>query len=157
MIAAAAGQVRTINFVAAHGYQVALTHLPEDLGIANTYGVSWYSHLKEVAGENSALKYIKVGQRVARGQRIGDVGATGTISTYEHLHWTLYLRQGAWPREQLFRSSSVFGPDLANPHDWWAHHHLNNAEVRYIPFITEGEQDMWPKTGFIFPILCPKR
>lgn len=154
VIAAADGRVRTINYFPAHGYQVALTHSPEDLGIPETYAVTWYSHLREADGKNSALKYVKAGERVARGQPIGEVGSTGTMSTYPHLHWTLYVRRGTWPREQLFRSTSDFGPDLANPHDWWAPHPKNGQAVRYIPFLKSGNRDTWTKQGFIFPILC---
>jgi murein DD-endopeptidase MepM/ murein hydrolase activator NlpD len=48
--------------------------------------VSGFWHLSEIA--------VKVGDRVARGQRIGDLGNTG-LSTGAHLHWELWVNGSA--------------------------------------------------------------
>ena len=154
VIAAADGVVRAINYRIGSGnfgpgYQISLRHTPQDLGVAETYSITWYSHLKKIDGENSALKYVQVGQRVKKGQPIGEVGSSGT--TYEHLHFTPYVKQNAWPIDDL-------GSDLSNPHDFWGLHPLDKPrEVKYIPFLSEGEKYEGPKSGFIYPILCPPR
>ena len=46
--------------------------------------VTSYSHLSEV--------FVKEGQFIDKGQKIGEVGSTGRV-TGPHLHWTVYLNQ----------------------------------------------------------------
>ena len=46
--------------------------------------ITSYSHLSEV--------FVKEGQFIDKGQKIGEVGSTGRV-TGPHLHWTVYLNQ----------------------------------------------------------------
>jgi murein DD-endopeptidase MepM/ murein hydrolase activator NlpD len=150
VIAPADGEVRIINFHRLYGYQVSLRHTPSDLGIPGTYAITWYSHLKEVDGRNSALKYIREGQRVVVGDMIGEVGRTGELAgPDEHLHWTVYVTKGRWPVDNM-------GPDMVTPHDWWAGHPLDDpGKIKYIPFVRKGERYEGSRRGFVYPILCP--
>jgi murein DD-endopeptidase MepM/ murein hydrolase activator NlpD len=54
--------------------------------------ISLFAHLSEID--------VEIGQRVARGEMIGKVGATGRV-TGPHLHWSLGLN-GAWVDPALF-------------------------------------------------------
>lgn len=152
VIAPADGTVRVINYINEYGYQVSLSHTEEDLDIAGAYSITWFSHLKKSNGQNSALKYVKIGQRVKKGQPIAEPGNTGEwAGPIEHLHWTVYVAKKTWPIDN-FNSGN-----LANNHDWWGPHSLDKPGEKYIPFISEGENYQGPKAGFIYPILCPSR
>jgi hypothetical protein len=66
IIAAAAGTVIRINTHGA-GHQVGIRHRPEDLGLEDIFGITWYVHMREESGRHSALNYIREGQPVDRG------------------------------------------------------------------------------------------
>ena len=150
VIAPADGMIRSIEWNDGPGYEISLIHFPNDLGIPNTYALSWFAHLKEFNGKNSALKYVKVGDRVFKGQPIADVGRTGRWATYEHSHWQLLVTRDRLPRNNV--------SEIVNNHDWWGPHPLDKpGEVKYIPFLSEGEKYDGPKGGFILPVLCPPR
>ncbi|WP_018231448.1 peptidoglycan DD-metalloendopeptidase family protein [Thioalkalivibrio thiocyanodenitrificans] len=58
------------------------------------YGViSFYAHMNDI--------HVEEGQVVERGERIGDIGATGRV-TGPHLHWTIYLNRTAVEPELFF-------------------------------------------------------
>ena len=54
--------------------------------------ISMFAHLSEID--------VKLGERVAKGQVVGKVGATGRV-TGPHLHWSLGLN-GTWIDPALF-------------------------------------------------------
>lgn len=146
IIAPADGEVRIINFRSAYGYQASLKHSPQDLGIPDTYAITWYSHLREKNGDNSALAYVRMGQRVVRGQPMGEIGRTGTMSGgVDHLHWQVYVKKGSYPNDN-------FGPDLVNPHDFW-----DRDEIHGNPSILQFEKGRKYSGGFTFPVKCPDK
>lgn len=150
IIAPADGMVRSIEWSDGPGYEISLIHSPHDLGIPDTYALSWFAHLKEVNGKNSALKYVKEGDSVFKGQPIAEVGNTGRWSWFEHLHWQLLVTKGRRPRNSV--------SEVVNNHDYWSPHPQDkHGEVKYIPFLSEGEKYEGPKVGFIYPVLCSPR
>lgn len=67
------GVVYKVWFDNTGGYQIEIAH-------ANGY-YTWYAHL--------SAQYVKAGQEVSRGQKIGAMGSTG-VSTGTHLHFATY-------------------------------------------------------------------
>jgi murein DD-endopeptidase MepM/ murein hydrolase activator NlpD len=55
--------------------------------------ISFYAHMNDI--------HVQEGQEVRRGDRIGDIGATGRV-TGPHLHWTIYLNRTAVDPELFF-------------------------------------------------------
>ncbi|MBD5785763.1 SH3 domain-containing protein [Cellulosimicrobium terreum] len=76
--AVAAGTVLRAGAVSGFGQWVVVKHSIGGRTVSSVYG-----HV--IDGD----KYVKVGQKVARGQRIADVGSTGT-STAPHLHLEMW-------------------------------------------------------------------
>lgn len=88
IIAAEAGTVVTAGWVNGYGYTVVISH-----GEIWT----WYAHMK------TGTIAVSSGQKVVRGQKIGQVGSTGR-STGPHLHFGVYnSRTDQWidPRKYL--------------------------------------------------------
>lgn len=81
MLAAASG---TVSFVKNYSDSFAGKYVVIDHG----HGISTrYLHAKEI--------FVKVGDRVKRGQVIGEVGATGTVSGRPHVHFDTKLKEQA--------------------------------------------------------------
>jgi len=64
---------------------------------------SFYAHMQDIS--------VEQGQRVAAGDVIGTVGATGRV-TGAHLHWSIALN-GTWVDPRLMRSLPEFEPPAA--------------------------------------------
>lgn len=86
------------------GIGLILQHAPEDTGLP-VWTYTEYKHLRELPAD------LPVGTRVARGQKIGEAGVSGTTGGYygeeghSHLHFAAY-----WSKKPEYRSGMVFIP-----------------------------------------------
>ena len=74
IFAANNGVVYRVFYEPIGGYQIMIAH-ENDI-------YTWYAHL--------SAQYVKVGQQVTRGQKIGAMGCTGSACTGTHLHFSAY-------------------------------------------------------------------
>lgn len=74
IFAANNGVVYRVFYESVGGYQIIIAH-ENDI-------YTWYAHL--------SAQYVKVGQQVTRGQKIGAMGCTGSACTGTHLHFSAY-------------------------------------------------------------------
>ena len=74
IFAANNGVVYRVFYESIGGYQIMIAHENEIY--------TWYAHL--------SAQYVKVGQKVTRGQKIGAMGCTGSACTGTHLHFSAY-------------------------------------------------------------------
>lgn len=96
IIAAAPGRIERAYYEPAFGHQIVIDHGLNEDGVRVT---THYKHLYERIAEK--------GDRVARGQVIGLMGATGALGMLVHLHFEVLLEQ-------------PHAPDLAfDPHLFW--------------------------------------
>ncbi len=118
--AANAGVVVLARYFGIYGNAVVVDH---------GYGLmSLYAHLSSIE--------VAVGQEVARGQTLGQTGATG-LAGGDHLHFTTLL-QGL----------------PVNPNEWWDAHWIDNRLVRklgaalpFTPSGHEGQKKASPASG----------
>lgn len=87
VLAAEAGVVTSLWTDAAYGRQIILTHRPDASG--QVYQTV-YKHLSAFS--------VKEGDRVARGQEIGELGNSGALSAgLPHLHFEVWMGGGEGP------------------------------------------------------------
>lgn len=94
ILAAAAGTVvHASEGLNIGGIGLILQHAPEDTGLP-VWTYTEYKHLRELPAD------LPVGSRVARGQKIGEAGVSGTTGGYygeeghSHLHFAAYWSEG---------------------------------------------------------------
>lgn len=156
IIAPANGKVLSIYQGLMGGYKVALLHTPKDLDKDGIYVFSYFLHLKEVDGKNSALKYMREGQTVHRGQPIAEVGRTGTMAgSAEHLHLEVWINDTGTYDKRNDGGIIPHNHKLINPHLLWAKHPMDDKVKKYIT-IFEENQKLY-KGGFTYPIHCPPK
>lgn len=100
VIAAGDGQVIGSKRTIFSGNQIVIDH-----GFDGHHRrlLTLYAHLNK--------RHVKEGERVVQGQQIGDLGKTGLLAEFPHLHYTVYETQGgARPRQRKGM----------NPHLFWA-------------------------------------
>lgn len=85
ILAAADGVIRSVGYSQTLGNLVVVAHPP-------TAFTTWYAHLKDDASRWG----WSANQRVTRGEKLGEMGNTGSTSTGAHLHFGIkYNDQGA--------------------------------------------------------------
>lgn len=94
ILAAAAGTVvHTSEGLNIGGIGLILQHSPEDTGLP-VWTYTEYKHLRELPAD------LPLGTRVARGQKLGEAGVSGTTGGYygeeghSHLHFAAYWSEG---------------------------------------------------------------
>jgi murein DD-endopeptidase MepM/ murein hydrolase activator NlpD len=105
ILAAASGLVvHTSEGLNIGGIGLILQHAPEDTGLP-VWAYTEYKHLRELPAD------LPVGTRVARGQKIGEAGVSGTTGGYygdeghSHLHFAAY-----WSKGPEYKAGMVFIP-----------------------------------------------
>ena len=115
ILAAADGVVISSYYEPAYGHRVEIDHGLDARGL---YHETVYMHLKE--------RMVNEGERVVRGQQIGQMGATGAMGMFVHLHFEVHEgrdRRSAKAKDpQLYWVKGVgrvtcFEPDLEIPQD----------------------------------------
>lgn len=98
VIASASGKVVVTYFDIFYGHRVVIDHGKDQNGHAIR---SKYLHLRK--------RMVDKGDRVDRGQQIGELGRTGLLAGYPHLHYEIRVMDPAAP----------FGSLSINPHYFW--------------------------------------
>lgn len=81
-----------------------VTFTGNDSGYGKTVRIQHMNGIKTVYGHLSRIR-VKKGQRVARGQHIGDIGSTGQ-STGPHLHYEIHLGRKAVDPTTFIRANN---------------------------------------------------
>ncbi|UWQ90969.1 M23 family metallopeptidase [Rhodobacteraceae bacterium M382] len=96
VLAAAPGVVQASFYEPAYGNRIVLSHGIDDTGAER---LTVYKHLK--------TRQVEPGTRVARGQQIGTMGATGALGMAVHLHF------------ETLTKARIRGEEYSDPHLHW--------------------------------------
>ncbi|MBX3160600.1 MAG: M23 family metallopeptidase [Deltaproteobacteria bacterium] len=95
VLASADGFVAVIENDGFIGMEVRIVHdrIEADLRSKGAHLVTGYLHLRRVT--------VGRGERVSRGQVIGEVGLFAASNYIPHVHWRVCTSQGCWPGDTL--------------------------------------------------------
>ncbi len=142
------------------GIGIVIQHAPPDTGLP-VWLYSRYKHLKEMPA-------LAIGERVKRGQRIAETGATGTTGGYykgaghAHLHLDTFIS----PDDRYVAGEILFFPpngQMADPLAVYRGAPIDTASVRalpkeakvaVIPCLIEGGTAPAGKDRLIWPYAC---
>ncbi len=136
VIAPASGQVSKAYYDVMYGNQLEIEHGMDEAGIRT---ITRYFHLETFI--------VEVGQQVNRGQQLGELGMTGLMAPYPHLHFEVH-QYIVRIQPQYTSQSRTTRLTPVNPHLFWV-----NGPGRVTCF--NVNQD-WPESGFstTYPVPC---